>query len=84
MTLADPRREFETGQEPPREPVGMNIVGTGVIFSCLLLSALFAWGIYLNLTQEPCTCPALEAEQTISLNPPVQQIGSRNGGDLFV
>lgn len=52
--------DFEVGQEPPREPVGMKIVGVGVIVSCLLLSSLFAWGIYLNLTTEPCTCPVVE------------------------
>ena len=48
--------EFNVSQEPPREPVGMKIVGVGVIVSCLLLSGLFGWGIYLNLTAEPCTC----------------------------
>lgn len=52
--------DFNVSQEPPREPVGMRIVGTGVIVSCLLLSALFGWGIYLNLTAEPCTCPTVE------------------------
>ena len=46
--------EFEVGQAPPREPVGMKIVGVGVIASCLLLSALFAWGIYLDLTTKHC------------------------------
>lgn len=48
--------EFKVGREPPRQPVGMNIIGVGVIISCLLLSTLFGWGIYLNLTQEQCTC----------------------------
>ncbi len=33
--------EFKVGQEPPREPVGMKIVGVGVIVSCLILSTLF-------------------------------------------
>ena len=46
--------DFNVGQEPPREPVGMNIVGAGVIVSCMFLSALFGWGIYLDLTQEQC------------------------------
>lgn len=46
--------EFEVGQAPPREPAGMKIVGVGVIVSCLLLSTLFAWGIYLDLTKEQC------------------------------
>lgn len=45
---------FEVGEGPAREPVGMKIVGVGIIVSCLLLSVLFAWGIYLDLTQEPC------------------------------
>ena len=49
--------DFEVGQEPPRQPVGMKIVGVGVIVSCLLLSALFGWGIYLDLTEECCPCP---------------------------
>lgn len=53
--------DFIVGQEPPSEPVGMKIVGVGVIVSCLLLSSLFGWGIYLNLTAEPCTCPLVEA-----------------------
>ncbi len=48
--------EFNVGQEPPRQPAGMKIVGVGVILSCLLLSTLFGWGIYLNLTEEPCVC----------------------------
>lgn len=52
--------DFIVGQEPPSEPVGMKIVGVGVIVSCLLLSSLFGWGIYLNLTAEPCTCPLVE------------------------
>ena len=53
-------REFNVSQAPPRQPVGMKIVGVGVIASCLLLSALFGWGIYLNLTTQPCSCPAIE------------------------
>ena len=48
--------EFNVGLEPPRQPAGMKIVGVGVIVSCLFLSALFGWGIYLNLTDEPCVC----------------------------
>jgi len=54
--------EFKVGQEPPHEPVGMKIVGVGVIVSCLILSTLFGWGIYLNLTSPPCTCPAVEEQ----------------------
>jgi hypothetical protein len=52
--------DFNVSQEPPREPAGMKIVGAGVIVSCLLLSILFGWGIYLDLTAEPCTCPVVE------------------------
>jgi hypothetical protein len=52
--------DFNVGQEPPRQPVGMKIVGMGVILSCLLLSTLFGWGIYLDLTKEPCTCEEVE------------------------
>ena len=55
--------EFNVGTEPPRQPVGMKIVGVGVIVSCLLLSTLFGWGIYLNLTEDPCTCVEVEDSQ---------------------
>jgi len=48
---------FDVATDTKREPVGMNIVGVGVILSCLLLSTLFAWGIYLDLSKEPCSCP---------------------------
>jgi hypothetical protein len=48
---------FEVREDTARAPAGMKIVGVGVIASCLLLSALFAWGIYLDLTAERCTCP---------------------------
>ena len=45
--------------EPPREPAGMKIVGIGVIASCITLSALFGWGVYLQLTDPcECACPA--------------------------
>jgi len=54
--------EFNVTQEPPRQPAGMKIVGVGVILSCLLLSTLFGWGIYLNLTQEPCVCAEIEED----------------------
>jgi len=54
--------EFDVVQEPPRQPVGMKIVGVGVIVSCLLLSTLFGWGIYLHLTTDPCPCPCDEVE----------------------
>jgi len=53
--------EFKVGQAPPKEPVGMKIVGVGVILSCLFLSALFGWGIYLDLT-DPCTCANTRSE----------------------
>jgi len=55
--------EFDVGQEPPRQPVGMKIVGVGVILSCLLLSTLFGWGIYLDLTAEPCPCEEVGAAE---------------------
>ena len=48
--------EFRPGREPPREPLGMKVVGTGVIVACLVLALLFGWGVYLNLTREPCSC----------------------------
>jgi len=49
--------DFEVREDTAIAPAGMKIVGIGVIASCLLLSALFAWGIYLDLTAEPCSCP---------------------------
>jgi hypothetical protein len=57
--------EFNVTQETQSQPVGMKIVGTGVILSCLVLSALFAWGIYLDLTAvpEPCVCEEVECEE---------------------
>ncbi len=56
--------EFTVGQEPPRQPAHMEIVGVGVIVSCLLLSILFGWGIYLNLTTDPCAV-VLDGKQEI-------------------
>jgi hypothetical protein len=44
--------EFKVVYEPPTVPVGMKVVGLGVIVSCLALCALFGWGIYLNLAGE--------------------------------
>ncbi len=45
--------------EPPREPAGMKIVGAGVIASCITLSILFGWGVYLQFTEPcECSCPA--------------------------
>lgn len=35
----------------------MLFLGVGMIASCLLLSALFAWGIYLDLTLKARPCP---------------------------
>ena len=46
--------DFQSSVEPPKRPFGMSVVGTGVIVSCLLLSSLFAWGIYLDLQREDC------------------------------
>ena len=48
--------------EPPREPAGMKIVGAGVIASCITLSILFGWGVYLQFT-EPCDCTCGEVDQ---------------------
>ena len=49
--------------EPPREPAGMKIVGAGVIASCITLSILFGWGVYLQFTQ-PCECTCPEVGQS--------------------
>ena len=68
-------KDFDVGREPPVQPVGMKIVGVGIIASCLLLSVLFAWGIYLNLTQEPCSCP----QSTPAAAPSVPE-GQASGG----
>lgn len=46
--------DFNASIEPPRQPYAMKVVGTGVIVSCLLLSVLFAWGIYLDLQKQDC------------------------------
>ncbi len=56
--------DFEIRHQAEREPAGMKIVGIGVIASCLLLSALFGWGIYLNLTTPPCSCPVVESNES--------------------
>ena len=48
--------EYQPRREPPREPLGMKIVGTGVIVACMVLATLFGWGVYLNLTRAPCPC----------------------------
>lgn len=44
----------------------MLVLGAGVIASCLLLSALFAWGIYLDLTLKARPCPPAAAVKTLS------------------
>lgn len=46
---------FQNTVEPPRQPFGMRVVGTGVIVSCLALCVLFGWGIYLDLQKQDCT-----------------------------
>ena len=55
---------FRSEIEPPQRPFAMRVVGTGVIVSCLLLSSLFAWGIYLDLQREDCpsTAEVVETE----------------------
>ena len=44
----------------------MLVLGAGVIASCLLLIALFAWGIYLDLTLKARPCPPAAAVKTLS------------------
>jgi len=44
----------------------MLVLGSGVIASCLLLSTLFAWGIYLDLNLKSRPCPPA---------PPVKSLG---------
>jgi hypothetical protein len=44
----------------------MLVLGSGVIASCLLLSTLFAWGIYLDLNLKSRPCPPA---------PPVNSLG---------
>lgn len=43
---------FNVSEETKKVPYGMRVVGTGVIVSCLLLSGLFGWGIYLDLERK--------------------------------
>jgi hypothetical protein len=57
--------EFDVGHEPPRQPASMEIVGAGVILSCLLLSGLFGWGIYLDLTQKACVVEETTVEAAV-------------------
>lgn len=44
----------------------MLVLGIGVIASCLLLSALFAWGIYLDLTIKARPCPPAPAVKSLT------------------
>lgn len=44
----------------------MLVLGIGVIASCLLLSALFAWGIYLDLTIKARPCPPAAAVKSLT------------------
>ena len=55
---------FQNTVEPPKRPFAMRVVGTGVIASCLLLSSLFAWGIYLDLEklEQQRDCVPVSAE----------------------
>ena len=57
---------FQNTVEPPKRPFAMRVVGSGVIVSCLLLSSLFAWGIYIDLekleAQRECANQLIEFE----------------------
>ncbi|MCY4657062.1 MAG: hypothetical protein OXC80_09640 [Gammaproteobacteria bacterium] len=44
--------DFSVSEETKKVPYGMVVVGSGVIVSCLLLCALFGWGIYLDLQRK--------------------------------
>lgn len=44
----------------------MLVLGVGVIASCLLLSTLFAWGIYLDLTIKRQPCPPAPAVKSLT------------------
>ena len=62
--------DFNATVEPPRQPYAMKIVGTGVIVSCLLLSSLFAWGIYLDLQKQDCPQVGLVETEVVSSSSP--------------
>ena len=83
--------QFTVGQEPPRIPAGMKIVGVGVILSCLFLSFLFGWGIYLNLGEKSGECVG-SAEARLLRNsdpeftfeiPPYMQDRPKSAGQLY-
>lgn len=59
----------EEKSEPTVLPVGMKVLGTGIIGSCLVLAVLFGWGIYLNLSERPCDCSCPEAGSAVSAGP---------------
>ena len=80
--------DFNVIQEPPSLPVGMKIVGTGVILSCLMLAVLFGWGIYLNMGSsgrmeikppEPTDDVAIELGLLTRINPPAFTIEIPDG-----
>lgn len=59
--------DFNVSEETRKVPFGMRVVGTGVIVSCLLLSGLFAWGIYLDLERkEDCVTVVQEPNESES------------------
>ena len=45
---------FDVEHETATKSKQLQIVGLGVILSCLCLSGLFGWGIYLDLNNQPC------------------------------
>jgi hypothetical protein len=47
---------FDVEHETATKFKQLQIVGIGVILSCLCLSGLFGWGIYLDLNKQPCEC----------------------------
>ncbi len=53
------RRDASSQTAPSRVSLtpGVSAPGYGVITACLMLGALFAWGIYLDLTRVQCLTP---------------------------
>ena len=47
---------FDVEHETAPKSKQPQIVGIGGILSCLCLSGLFGWGIYLDLNKQPCEC----------------------------
>ena len=47
---------FDVEHETATKSKQLQIVGLGVILSCLCLSGLFGWGIFLVLNMQSCEC----------------------------